>query len=328
MKSREIVQRTLDFTGPSRVARSFEPSDFAWGGVRLEEGEWRKIDAQTWERTDAWGNVWRRIDDTSKGEVVKGALENLDDVETFPLPDFDNPERYSSAAAVYTAYPDKWHIGSLHGFSFSMARKLRKLDRYFMDLMLEPDKIAALHDRIDEKIKVQMKHLRGVGADSVMIAEDWGTQLAMFIHPGLWRKEFKPRFAELCSYAHAQGLKMFMHSCGKITDIVPDLIETGVDLLQFDQPLVHGVDTLAAFQENANITFWCPVDIQKTLPTKNETHIRQGAKELIDKLWRGQGGFVAGWYPDPVAIGINVNWQNIASDEFVKQGVKSRFNGG
>ncbi|MBN1284774.1 MAG: hypothetical protein JXB47_05205 [Anaerolineae bacterium] len=327
MNSHEIVQRTLDFTGPERVARSFEPSDLAWGGVHLEEGEWHKTDAKTWERVDSWGNVWRRIDDTSKGEVVKGALSNLDDVETFPLPDFDNPERYAGTAALFAASPDKWRIGALHGFSFSMARKLRKLDQYFMDLMLEPAKIAILHDRIDEQIKIQMKHLHKAGADCVMLTEDWGTQLAMFIRPDHWRREFKPRFADLCSYAHALGLKVFMHSCGKITDIVPDLIETGIDLLQFDQPLVHGLDTLASFQENAKITFWCPVDIQKILPTKDEALIRRGATDMIDALWRGRGGFIAGWYPDPIAIGINAGWQNIASDEFLKQGVRSRFVG-
>jgi hypothetical protein len=110
-----------------------------------------------------------------------------------------------------------------------------------------------------------------------------------------------------------------MHSCGKITTIIPDLIESGVDLLQFDQPAIHGIDTLAAFQDAAKVTYWCPVDIQTTLQTKDECAIRQEANEMLEKLWRG-GGFVAGFYGDEHSIGLEPKWQQIASDEFLRTG--------
>jgi hypothetical protein len=114
-----------------------------------------------------------------------------------------------------------------------------------------------------------------------------------------------------------------MHSCGKITAIIPDLIESGIDVLQFDQPQIHGIDTLSQFQKKNKITFWCPVDIQKTLQTKNETLIQQEVKELLDKLWQnGRGGFIAGYYSDNTSIGLDPKWQEIASDEFLKKGVK------
>jgi hypothetical protein len=50
------------------------------------QNEWRKINDREWRRTDEWGNVWGRVDETSKGEVVQGAVEDLNDVERFPLP--------------------------------------------------------------------------------------------------------------------------------------------------------------------------------------------------------------------------------------------------
>ena len=81
------------------------------------------------------------------------------------------------------------------------------------------------------------------------------------IRPAVWREMFKPGFVDLCQTAHAHGVHVFMHSCGKITDIIPDLIEAGIDLLQFDQPRLHGIDTLARFR--GQITFWCPVDIKR-----------------------------------------------------------------
>ncbi|MFB3895906.1 MAG: uroporphyrinogen decarboxylase family protein [bacterium] len=325
MTSREIIQRTLEFTFPDRVAHSFDPgSDFATALPEIpdHDGTWKRINSQEWERTDIWGNIWCRIDETSMGEIKQGALTNLEEVATFPLPDFSNPAFYLKAKTHFAQFPDRWHIGYVNGFSFSMARKLRRLEQYLEDILLDRDKIAILHDRIDEQIKHQIAGMKNAGADSIMIAEDWGTQTQTLISPSLWREEFKPRFQSHCGYAHELGLKVFMHSCGKITAIIPDLIESGIDVLQFDQPRIHGLDTLSSFQQEHKITFWCPVDIQKTLQTKNETLIRQEVNELLDKLWHhGQGGFIAGYYGDNASIGLDPKWQGIASDEFLKQGI-------
>jgi uroporphyrinogen decarboxylase len=44
-------------------------------------------------------------------------------------------------------------------------------------------------------------------------------------------------------------------------------------------------------------------------------------REMLDKLWKGRGGFVAGYYGDNVAIGLDPKWQGGACDEFTKYGV-------
>jgi hypothetical protein len=90
------------------------------------------------------------------------------------------------------------------------------MEQYLIDLVSEPEKLSTLHDRVDQQIRAQMLRLSEVGADCIMLAEDWGTQLDLLISPRLWRKEFKPRFHALNNYAHSLGLKVFMHSCGKI----------------------------------------------------------------------------------------------------------------
>ncbi|NLF00028.1 MAG: hypothetical protein GX601_03535 [Anaerolineales bacterium] len=320
--SREIVRQTLEFECPERVAHSFTPSDFISAGVDIAnpDGEWHRINAREWRRLDEWGNLWGRVDETSKGEVIRGALADLGEVERFPLPDFSASAYYARARDTFAQHPDLWHIGSIHGFTFSAARKIRRLDQYLVDLLLERDRIRVLHDRVDEQIMWQIRRMHEAGADCIMFAEDWGTQLGLFINPALWREEYKPRFSVLCACAHTLGLKVFMHSCGKMTDIIPDLIETGVDLLQFDQPRIHGIDTLHQYQAQARITYWCPVDIQKTLQSRDEALIRQEVRELVGELWRGRGGFVAGYYGDNASIGLDPCWQAVACDEFLKVG--------
>ncbi len=328
MTSHEIVLRTLDFEGPKRVARSFRNGDLMYAGhqARTYATGWEKVAADRWERTDEWGNRWGRVDPTSKGEVVRGILENLADLDTYRFPDFSDPADYARVREVRLQNPDMWLIGGLPGFTFNIARKLRKLDQYLMDLLLDTDRIRTLHDRIDILLCDMIRNYARAGVDSVMFAEDWGTQDRLFIRPDLWRQEFFPRFARLCALAHDSGVRVFMHSCGQIKEIVPWLIEAGIDLLQLDQPELHGLDALAAHQQQAKITFWCPVDIQITLQTRDERRIRNVAREMLDKLWMGRGGFVAGYYGDNDSIGLDPKWQEVACDEFVRRGVRTRYN--
>lgn len=322
MNSREIVSRTLSFDRPERVARSFMPSDFVSSGAVLPNSDsaWRKTGASAWQRTDEWGNTWGRVDDTSMGEVVKGAIEDISDVATAPLPNFADSGLYRQARDIFRATPDNWHIGSVRGFTFKMAQQLRRLEQYLCDLVAELDLMRVLHDRIDEQIAAQIICLKDAGADSIMFWEDWGTQEALQINPRLWNMEFKPRFSRLCRLSHSLGMPVFMHSCGKMTAIIPGLIESGIDVFQFDQPRIHGLETLAGFQASARVTFWSPVDIQSVLPRKDEALIRGEARAMLDALWRGQGGFIAGYYGDNASLGLEPRWQEAACDEFLRYG--------
>ncbi|HHV96601.1 MAG TPA: hypothetical protein GXX37_09060 [Clostridiaceae bacterium] len=327
MNSKEIVLRTLEFNEPERVARSFYDSDFVSYryNVKTYATEWKKVGEKRWERTDEWGNTWARLDETSKGEVIQSVFNEVEEIDSYVFPDFSNYEDYIGVEQNVAKNTTKWIIGGMPGFTFNIARKMFKLENYLCHLMLEREYIRKLHDKIDEQLIYMIRNYSKAGVDSIMFPEDWGTQTQTLISPKLWYEEFFPRFQRLCAEAHKNGLKVFMHSCGAIGEIIPGLIEAGVDLLQFDQPTLHGIDKLASYQEKCKITFWCPVDIQRTLQTKDEKIIRAEAKELIDKLWKGRGGFVAGYYGDNASIGLEPIWQEYACDEFVKRGKREYY---
>jgi len=250
-----------------------------------------------------------------------GDLASIDDVAGYKFPDYSSGGDYDPVREHRAERPDKWLIGSVPGFAFNIARKLFKLEDYLVYLLSDLGALHSLHDRIDDMLADMIVNYAAAGADCVMFPEDWGTQTQTLISPALWRQEFFPRFRRLCGLAHERGVKVFMHSCGAIGAIVPGLMAAGVDLLQFDQPMLHGIDTLAEYQQRGKITFWCPVDIQKTLQTREEAKIRAEARELIEKLWRGRGGFIAGYYSGNEAIGLDPRWQEVACDAFVRAGV-------
>jgi len=324
MDAREIVLRTVEYRGPERVAGSMPPpywNDLSHAGYQLQGhmATWQDVGGERQEYVDEWGNTWARIDRHSKGEVARGAIQDLDQVATIPLPNLANPANFQRPREVFQdPANDRFRIGSLPGFPFNIARKMRRLDQFLMDLLLEQDKIVILLRRIEDLLAETIVQYARAGADAVMFPEDWGTQKGLMIRPDTWRQEFKPGFQRLCAVAHEHGIKVFMHSCGKTTVIIPDLIEAGIDLLQFDQPQLHGLDNLAQF--HGQITFWCPVDIQTTLQTQDAARIEADARAMIELLGGPEGGFIAGYYRGNEAIGLDPAWQDIACRAFTRYG--------
>jgi hypothetical protein len=136
----------------------------------------------------------------------------------------------------------------------------------------------------------------------------------------MFRELFKPGIGHLCGLAKDLGLARWMHSCGGMTKLIPDLIEAGVQVFQFDSPTgAHGIDYLND-HFGGQVSFWCPVDIQKTLQTRDPVKIRAEARELCEKLGGHQGGFIAGYYGDNRSIGLDPSVQDIACQAFVEFG--------
>jgi len=324
MNSREIVIRTLTYTGPERVAASFPPpywNDLLQTSYRLGgyEPAWREVAPGRQEYVDEWGNTWARLDQTSKGEVIRGALDSWDQMDSLILPDLGNRAHYESVVqACQQNAGERFVIGHLPGFPFNIVRKLRRLDQFFMDILLQPEQVRALLDRVQQLLAMAIVAYAESGVDAVMFPEDWGTQTGLMIRPTTWREVFLPDFYALCEVAHRHGVRVFMHSCGKITDIIPDLIASGIDVLQFDQPRLHGIDVLARF--HGQVTFWCPVDIQQTLQTRDPRAIEAEARELIESLGGPEGGFIAGYYSDNASIGLEPWVQDVACRAFMRYG--------
>lgn len=183
MTSREIIERTLNYENPVRIGHTFGESDmvFVEAAVKTVATGWKKVDGEKWQRTDEWGNLWERLDSTSKGEVVKGVLSDISEIDSYKLPDYSRAEDYNNVKQSRRQNPDKWLVGNVPGFTFNIARKMFRLDNYFMALVLEKDKVRILHDRIDEQIQNMIKNYAGAGAVDLKYGpRQWSQQLRGF----------------------------------------------------------------------------------------------------------------------------------------------------
>ncbi len=336
MTSREIVFRTLAFGRPERVAMSLPapyPNDFCGGGASSDpahpEGGWERVSETREgrareERVDEWGCTWARIEGFSKGEIARGSLEDWDRLDEFEPPNYDLPSRYDGAREHFAKNPDKFKIGHIPGFPFNIARKMRRMDNFLMDVAAEPERVDRLLGVVEEQMHHAIRHLAEAGADGIMFAEDWGTQDRLLVSPASWRRTFKPGFVRLCRTAHERGVHVLMHSCGYIREAMDDMVEAGIDCFQFDQPTIYGIERLAA-EFGGRATFWCPVDIQNTLQKKDAALIASEAQQMVEQLGAKGGGFIAGYYGGNEAIGLDRKWQDVACRAFVQYGAPAEW---
>ena len=104
-------------------------------------------------------------------------------------------------------------------------------------------------------------------------------------------------------------MKVFLHSCGQNWAIVPDLLDVGVDVFQFDQPTLYDMPKLAATLRERRAALCSPVDIQKILPTGDRAVIEAGAREMYDIF---EGGLICKNYLDLPGIGVRPEWDQWA----------------
>ncbi len=193
------------------------------------------------------------------------------------------------------------------------------MENFLADVAAETDKVRYLLDRVADVVEAEIKGMADAGVDGIMAGEDWGTQDRLLVSPRSFREIFKPVFRRLCDVAHERGLSVWFHSCGYVRDVIGDWLEVGINVCQFDQPELHGLDFLAE-HFGGKMHFWCPVDIQKTLQTKDIPAIEAAARWYVETLGRSGGGFIAGYYGSNEAIGLDPKYQEAACRAFMAAG--------
>jgi uroporphyrinogen decarboxylase len=126
--------------------------------------------------------------------------------------------------------------------------------------------------------------------DAVMFGDDWGQQTGLLFSPRLWRRFIKPRLALMYGAVKRAGKAVFIHSCGKVQELFPELIELGLDVFNPFQPEVMNPYEIKE-QFGRDLSFYGGMSIQRLLPYGTPQEIHDEARRLVDKVGRG-GGFI------------------------------------
>jgi uroporphyrinogen decarboxylase len=151
------------------------------------------------------------------------------------------------------------------------------------------------------------------------MADDWGMQDRAFISTPFFREFFKPRYKKWFDEIRAAGLHPWMHSCGRINDILEELIECGLAVVNSQQPNVVGIDEMGR-RYRGRICFESIVDTQSTLINGTLEEIRAEAHRLVENWGTPQGGFIASDYNDAEAIGSTTERRRAMFEAFAQKG--------
>jgi len=293
MTPRELVKAALDFKEYDVVpieARDVTEAPYGYPPwfVGVPQGHKGR-------RVDPWGCTWESLEDGVCGEVKGHPLADWSQLAGFSAPwhilkqaDLSGVNRFCAETDMFVINQWEPPMPNL----FERMQHLRGTENLFMDLAYGDKRVITLRDMLQEYFLEQMEMWCRTGVDAVQFADDWGSQKSLLISPVTWREYFKPLYRQYCDLAHSNGKYILMHSDGYVADIIPDLIEIGVDALNL-QLFCMDIEQLAD-RYHHQVAFWGEIDRQYIQVFGTEDDMHKAVRRLANAFFRyGRTGFIA-----------------------------------
>jgi uroporphyrinogen decarboxylase len=195
------------------------------------------------------------------------------------------------------ASTDRAILGLFGGNLYELGQFLYRNDKFLMLLVLDPPKV---HDFLDRLVEMHLENLEkylglvGEYIDIIVFGDDLGMQTGPQMSPGMYREFFKPRHSKMWKRAkELANVKVMLHCCGGVRELLPDLIDAGLDAINPVQISCRGMEPgklKADFGDK--LVFWgggC--DTQYILPLGTPGEVRDHVRKNVEIFKKG-GGFV------------------------------------
>ena len=238
--------------------------------------------------------------------------ENFDDLEkdlhrqmwaymTDPLwKNLGQPDFYARLRAKAKKLYEETNYAIMIGFGgniFETGQFLYRTDEFLMNLITERKEMEKMLDKLIEIYLSLLEPLLKAISPYIQIiqmGDDLGMQTGPMLSPKLYHEVFFPRHKELYQYIKKNSdLYVFLHSCGAVSEFIPDLIEAGVDILNPVQISAEGMEPARLKKEfGKDIVFWGGgVDTQHTLFNGSPNQVKDEVKRNTE-IFMKDGGFV------------------------------------
>lgn len=237
----------------------------------------------TW--VDEWGVRWGHSADGVGATPVDCPLKDWGQLDDFlaRMPDPAAPGRLDAAAPSFAAHGVSRYCGGfIHLALFERLHCLRGMENIFLDLSTNEKEVMRLRDAI---VAFDLELIRGwarIGAQSLFLGDDWGTQASLMVSLDMWRAFFADSYRTIFGEVHRNGMDVLFHSCGNIMGIIPDLIELGVDVIDPMQPGAMDPREIAR-RFGGKVAFCGGIDDQR-LSSQTPAQIKAEVARLIETL--------------------------------------------
>ena len=251
--------------------------------------------------TDCWGTVWNNIargfdsqvevaplvDWASFAEWKKHLPDPMRDDTFGPRQPWEDARRGMEAAKASGDLA--WGGGLFHGFFFMRLYYIRGFENLMLDFAADDPRIRELIGIIEFYSAAVVQKYLDIGAEIMGFGEDLGMQTALPVSPEMWRAYVKPTYEAVFGPCRDRGVPVYLHSDGHILEIIPDLIETGVRILN---PQIRA-NGLAGLQKMARGKVTISQDLDRQLfPFATPSQIEDHITEVFEGLYLKQGGLM------------------------------------
>ncbi len=298
-----ILDRMAQTVVPDEALLQYFGVDFRWlvpNWVQVTER------ADTDGYIDMWGVPYKgarddhyAVDSLSKAPLADA--ETPEDIEAFDWPDPEDPEQFAGlrerARQLYETTGYVLGADAIKAGPLMSALQMRGYEKYFMDLVINPDLSDALLGRITDLLcRMWTRFLDEVGdyVEVAYVTDDLGTQTSLLISPKIYRKRIKPFHAQLHSHIkNSADVYLMMHTDGAVLPLIDDLIETGADILNPVQTSTSGMgDTLALKEKYGDrLAFHGAMDVQQMMPNSTRAELRWEIARRMTDLG-SDGGYI------------------------------------
>ncbi|HOJ33432.1 MAG TPA: uroporphyrinogen decarboxylase family protein [Candidatus Hydrogenedentes bacterium] len=244
--------------------------------------------------TDFWGIRW--VKEGEFNQIASFPLAEISPEEllhySFPTDRVDFLVRLMEP--VVTAARDYFIGVDVSPCVFEMYWRLRGMDRALLDMAEYPEIAAAFFERCaDFAATLADETIKRYPIDWLWTGDDVAGQRGLIMSPQQWRDLIKPHLQRVVQEGKRRGLPVAYHCCGALREIIPDLIEIGVDVLNPVQCLCPGMDPVELKREfGKQLTFMGGVDTQRLLPEATAEEVRRATMELVEKMTSDGGGYI------------------------------------
>ncbi len=293
--SEQVLER---FHIDTRYIVAHGPDAFA-GGI-----EQNTRDGRLWhDLKDEFGVVWSMPDDQRLYmDISHHPLANasIEDIEAYPFPKGDDPTRFTGLREEAlrlrneTDYAVSTGIG---GVVYEICWYMRGLEQWLIDTIENPAFCEALLDKtLEFWLGYYDCFLSEIGdlVDVVMIGDDLAGQTGPLFSRDFYRKVVKPRQKELVRHIKSRtGAKVWYHTCGSAVQLIPDLIDNGIDILnpvQISAAEMDPGELKSRFGDR--LSFWGGgIDTQHVLPFGSPEEVARDTANNVKAL-KPNGGYV------------------------------------
>ena len=230
-----------------------------------------------------WG--WKELPDAYSDWETPDFLP-----ETYAYGDY---EEFAQSVRNLREYTDSYVLVEIWTSDFEKAYNARGIENFLADMAADPEYARELLDFITQKNMEKLEQIVSTpGIDGVLLGNDWGSQRDLLMSPESWRSLLAPGAKQEYERIQKAGLDVWVHSCGDIRRILPDLTDMGVKALNPLQPECMDIYELK-HRYGDKLAFWGGISTQQTLPLGTPEQVREETIRVTEYLARDGGYLIA-----------------------------------